>query len=153
MLCNDPLLSRDASLHPRGVAIQGWTKSLGQILVMKLPPQRGEGKKREGVNILELSTQNLWPKDYVHPVKGIPQMSGCRGSVEISVISIYHIAQGDIYSHIRSQYAPTEWYLPETKTNHYLFITDGPLCGFSTLFLSTSRKSTNAIRRTDGRTI
>ena len=37
------------------------------LFVLKLPPQRGEGEKREGVQILELSIQSLWPKDYVHP--------------------------------------------------------------------------------------
>ena len=36
--------------------IQGWAKSLGQrfsaCFILKLPPQRGEGEKREGVHIL-----------------------------------------------------------------------------------------------------
>ena len=40
---------------------------LGLNCVLEIAPQRGEGEKREGVQILELSTQNLWPEDFVHP--------------------------------------------------------------------------------------
>ena len=35
-----------------------WVKG-SEAVFMKLPPQRGEGEKWEGVQILELGTQNL----------------------------------------------------------------------------------------------
>ena len=42
-----------------------WVK--GSVYVLKFALQRGEGEKREGMQISKQSTQNLWPKKYLEP--------------------------------------------------------------------------------------
>ena len=37
-----------------------WVKRFSACFALKLPPQRGDGEKREGVQIIKPSTPNLW---------------------------------------------------------------------------------------------
>ena len=57
-------------LHP---PVQGWAKYFGQrftaCFVLKLPPQRGEGKKREGVQISNEAHRTFDPSNTSNPVQ------------------------------------------------------------------------------------
>ena len=48
-------------------ASKGWCQRFSALFVLKIPPQRGEGEKREGVQISKNRAQNLWHHPLLEP--------------------------------------------------------------------------------------
>ena len=75
----------------RGNIIQGarkrWCQRFSACMALKVAPQRGEGEKREGLQISKNSTQNLWHHLFLAPCTYCMYSCGvhpwAKGSVHI----------------------------------------------------------------------
>ena len=66
-----------------------WHERFCVSFVLKFALQRGEGEKRESVQILKQSTQNPWPKKYLQPVQPCTLHYGVRPFIPESPATVY----------------------------------------------------------------